>query len=316
MKARPNVKYVIKQRAKNGNILCMEVEASPIRRRGKIVGLLGIMKDITEYKKAEKKIRTEKKKSEDLIGKLNTAYKELKETQDELIRRERMATAGTFAAGIAHEVRNPLVNLSMSAEQLRKIIKPNNPKFKHIDIIKRNTDRINFLITELLNCARPSRLNPHPCNMHKILGSIIETMNNKIRLQKVKVVKNFTHKSPILKLDREYMERVFLNIINNAIDAMSKGGKLTIVTEFNGESFMIKIQDTGKGIPQDDIMRIFDPFFSTKQEGVGLGLTICYGIIASHGGTIEVESKPKKGSTFTISLPHHHHPPPPPRGGG
>jgi signal transduction histidine kinase len=93
-----------------------------------------------------------------------------------------------------------------------------------------------------------------------------------------------------------------LNLIINAIEAMPRGGNLTISTELNGNFFRVKIHDTGKGIPEKDIIKIFDPFFSTKLQGVGLGLSICYGIIVSHGGTIEVESKSKIGSTFTVSL--------------
>ena len=107
----------------------------------------------------------------------------------------------------------------------------------------------------------------------------------------------------VLKIDREQIERAFLNIIINAIESMSKEGKLIIFTEHNGASFVIKIQDTGKGISEEDIIKIFDPFFSSKRDGVGLGLSVCYGIIVSHGGTIEVKSKWKKGSTFALTLP-------------
>ena len=108
----------------------------------------------------------------------------------------------------------------------------------------------------------------------------------------------------MVKVDKEQIGRVFLNLIANAIDAMSKkGGILTIVTENNGESFLIKIKDTGKGIPADDIIKIFDPFFSTKPSGIGLGLTTCYGVVVSHGGAIDVVSKSSKGSAFVVALP-------------
>ncbi|HXK40852.1 MAG TPA: ATP-binding protein, partial [Candidatus Paceibacterota bacterium] len=174
--------------------------------------------------------------------------------------------------------------------------------FRHVEIVERNIGRINYLITELLNCARPAKLNLQTYDIHKALKDVLESAKTKLNLQKIKVTKNFTSKLPVLKIDREQIERAFLNLIINAIEAMPRGGNLTIITELNGTFFRVKIQDTGKGIPGRDIIKIFDPFFSTKLQGVGLGLSICYGIIVSHGGTIEVESKSKIGSTFTVSL--------------
>ena len=225
------------------------------------------------------------------------------ESKDELIRSERLAFTGRIAASIAHEIRNPLTNVIMSIQQLKKAINPENPKVRHIDIIERNTERIKYLITELLNCARPAKLNIYPYDIHIVLKNILESANVKIRSQKIKVIKNFTSKPSTISIDKEHMERTFSNIVTNAIDAMPKGGILTIITEGNGDCFMVKVQDSGKGIPEKDIIRIFDPFFSSKPKGVGLGLTVCYGIIVSHGGTIEVESKLRRGSIFTVSLP-------------
>jgi signal transduction histidine kinase len=175
--------------------------------------------------------------------------------------------------------------------------------FKHIEIVERNIERINYLITELLNCARPAKLNLQPYDIHKVVNEVLESYKTKIDLQRIKVIKNFGTQASILTIDQEQMRRAFTNLINNAIEAMPGGGNLTTFTELDGNFFLVKIHDTGKGIPEEDIIKIFDPFFSTKTQGVGLGLTICYGIIVSHGGTIEVESKSKIGSTFTVSLP-------------
>lgn len=225
-----------------------------------------------------------------------------RESEDKLILSERLAFTGRIAASIAHEIRNPLTNVVMSIQQLKKI-KLKNLRAKHIEIIERNTERINFLITELLNCARPPKLDIQSYDIHRVLENILDSTKIKITSQKIKVIKNFTSKPSTMSIDKEHMERAFSNIVLNAIDAMSKGGKLLIITELNEDFFVVKIQDTGRGIPEEDIIRIFDPFFSSKPGGVGLGLTLCYGIIVSHSGTIEVESKLKKGTTFTISLP-------------
>ncbi|MBU4252952.1 MAG: PAS domain S-box protein [Candidatus Omnitrophica bacterium] len=234
---------------------------------------------------------------------LKTSYTELKVSKDDLVRSEKLAYTGRIAASIAHEIRNPLTNVSMSVQQLKKGNKIKQEGFKHVDIVERNIERINYLITELLNCARPAKLNLKPYDIHKVLKDVLESNKAKIDLQKIKVTKNFSSKLPVLKIDREQIERAFLNLITNAIEAMPRGGNLTIITELNGNFFRVKIHDTGKGIPEKDIIKIFDPFFSTKPQGVGLGLSICYGIIVSHGGTIEVESKSRIDSTFTVSLP-------------
>lgn len=274
--------------------------------KGNIIGLVGIIRDITERKTREKAhaeiIETEKKKA----GELKKAYEVLQESKDALVRSEKLAYTGRIAAGIAHEIRNPLSNVVLSIQQLKKICnqaESGDIGLRHIEIIQRNTERINYLITELLNCARPSKLNLRPFNLHKVLRGVLESTRAKIVAQKIKVVRRFTYGPPQIIIDRDQIERAFLNITLNAIEAVRKGGKLIISTEVDKSSFIVKIQDNGKGIPEKDIIRIFDPFFSTKPDGVGLGLTLCYGIIVGHGGTIEVESKLRRGTIFTVSLP-------------
>ncbi|MDP3787535.1 MAG: ATP-binding protein, partial [Candidatus Omnitrophota bacterium] len=237
-------------------------------------------------------------------GELKTSYEQLQSGKDDLVRSEKLAFTGRIAASIAHEIRNPLTNVSISVQRFNKCRYVNkNGCSTHVEIVKRNVERINYLITELLNCARPTKLNLQPYDVHKVIKDVLDSNKAKISLQRIKIAKDFTSKPPMLKIDKEQIERAFLNFITNAIEAMSRGGKLTIITELNGNFFLVKIHDTGKGIPEKDIIKIFDPFFSTKPQGVGLGLSICYGIIVSHGGTIEVESKLKKGSLFTVSLP-------------
>ena len=235
--------------------------------------------------------------------KLESSYAELRHSKDATVRSEKLAFTGRIAASIAHEIRNPLTNVIMALQQLAKTIKSNTSGVKYTEIISRNTERINYLITELLNCARPPKLDLCACDIHKLLENVLESVKAKITLQKIKTIRKFTSKPAVISLDKEQMERAFLNIIINAIEATPKGGKLTVVTERKKNVFEVKIQDTGKGIPAADIIRIFDPFFSSKSGGVGLGLATCYGIIVSHQGTIEVESKLRAGTTFAVSLP-------------
>jgi signal transduction histidine kinase len=222
--------------------------------------------------------------------------------EDESIFSERLAFTGRIAASIAHEIRNPLSNVALSVQQLKEAF-PDSPWATHVDIITRNTERINFLITELLNCARPPKLNMQPHDIHEILEGILDSIKTKTASHRIDVRKRFTNRASVMNVDKEQINRVFSNVLINALESMPDGGQMTIATGIEGNFFVVKVQDTGGGIPEEDIIRIFDPFFSTKTSGVGLGLSTTYGIVVSHGGTIGVESERKKGTTFTISLP-------------
>ncbi|MDO9581304.1 MAG: ATP-binding protein [Bacteroidales bacterium] len=223
--------------------------------------------------------------------------------KEESIQSERLAFTGRIAASIAHEIRNPLGNVSMCVQLLRGAFTEDSPWVKHIDVIIRNTERINFLITELLSCARPPKLNIQPHDIHEILEGILDSIKTKSGSQHIVVSKGFNSQIPSINVDKEQIGRAFLNVAINAVESMPDGGKMTITTEIEGDFLVVKIKDSGEGIPEDDIIMIFDPFFSTKSSGTGLGLSTTYGIIASHDGTITVESERGNGTVFTISLP-------------
>lgn len=229
---------------------------------------------------------------------------ELHESHDELIRDEKLAFTGRIAASIAHEIRNPLTNILMSLREVLRHVDIKKTHVKYLEIAVRNANRIDGLITELLNCARPLELNLQPCDIHDIIKEILLANRTMMRLQHIKVIKKFSSHLSVVYIDRKQIMRVISNLIRNAIESMSKnGGSLIISTEVNNGSFFVRIEDTGIGISSDNIIKIFDPFFSDKTGGIGLGLTICYGIIVSHNGSIEVQSEFKKGSVFTIKLP-------------
>ncbi|NQT59679.1 MAG: ATP-binding protein [Bacteroidetes bacterium] len=217
---------------------------------------------------------------------------------------ERLAFTGRIAAGIAHEIRNPSTNITLALNQLKNTFEPEGKQKKYVGIVERNLHRINYLITELLNCARPPELNMQPYNIHEILENVLASVDEKIKSKQITVFKEFASTNFTIHVDKEYIERVFLNLILNSIEAIAEtDGGLTISTQNKQKCFLIKIEDNGIGIPEEDIIKIFDPFFSSKQGGIGLGLTTCYGCIVSHGGTIEVTSEPSKGSIFTVLLP-------------
>ena len=139
--------------------------------------------------------------------------------------------------------------------------------------------------------------------MHEVIENVLDSIRNSLPTQRIEVIKKFNSKPSIINVDGEQINRVFLNVIINSVEAMPEGGTMTVSTSIEEDLFVVKIQDTGEGIPEEDIIRIFDPFFSTKPTGVGLGLSITYGIVVSHGGMIGVESIWKRGTVFTISLP-------------
>ena len=322
-----------------------EYEISIVRKNGKVRHLHVFRKailwndekqfqtlyhDITEDKKREEilrefeatiqgqKILLDQQSSsvEELINRLThsreeleASYEALKANKDDLVRSEKLAFTGRMASSIAHEIRNPLTNIILSIRQLLKNDKIKPEGLNYAEIVERNTNRIEFLITELLNCARPIKLNLQPWDIHRIIEDVLNALKIRLRTQRIKVIKNRTSHPSILLADKEYLGRVFLNIFGNAIEAMPHGGALSIDTKIEKGRFLIKIQDNGIGIPEKNLIGIFDPFFSTKKGGVGLGLSTCQNIVISHRGTIEVESAWRKGSAFTISLPLEPKPP-------
>ena len=234
---------------------------------------------------------------------LGDSYETLKANKDALVRSEKLAFTGRIAASIAHEIRNPLTNIVLSIRQLKKNDKIKPEGLNYAEIVERNTNRIEYLITELLNCARPIKLNLQPWDVHLVIEDVLKVHKVRLKTQRIKVIKNLTSHPSILLVDKEYLGRVFLNIIANAIEAMQPGGNLSITTGKEKSNFVIKIQDNGRGIPEKNLIKIFDPFFSTKKRGAGLGLSTCQNIVTSHGGIIEVESAWRKGSSFSVSLP-------------
>jgi PAS domain S-box-containing protein len=233
---------------------------------------------------------------------LAASFEALKANKDDLVRSEKLAFTGRMAASIAHEIRNPLTNIILSLRQLKKTDKIKQGGLHYAEIMERNSDRIEYLVTELLNCARPIKLNLQPLDIHRIIEDALNVLKVRLKTQEIKVIKNLTSHPSILPVDKEYLGRVFLNILGNAIEAMSHGGILSIATKIEKGRFLIKIQDNGIGISEKNLIRIFDPFFSTKKEGVGLGLSTCQNIVTSHGGLIEVESAWRKGTVFIVSL--------------
>jgi PAS domain S-box-containing protein len=315
--------YEISIMRKNGEVRYLQVFRKGILWDGE-KRFLTLYRDITEDKKREEIVREfeetiqgqkllldqQSSSVKELIDRLTlsreelgASYEALKANKDDLVRSEKLAFTGRMASSIAHEIRNPLTNIILSIRQLTKNDKIKPESLKYTEIMERNTKRIEYLITELLNCARPIKLNLRPWNIHLVIEDVLATQKVRLRTQRIKVIKNLTSHPSILFVDKEYLGRVFLNIIVNAMEAMPRRGHLSITTKKEKGRFIIKIRDNGRGIPEKNLIKIFDPFFSTKEQGAGLGLSTCQNIVTSHGGHIEVESTWRKGSGFSICLP-------------
>lgn len=244
-------------------------------------------------------------KSQDEIGVLansfNTMVKNLTETQRKLIQSEKLASIGQLAAGVAHELNNPLANISLNAEMLMRTCK-DEVSAKKLKVIEENIASAAKIVRDLLDFSRETKLELEYLDLNEVLEKTLESL--KYEMKGIRVIENLSPLPRILG-DRVRLRQVFTNLISNAIQAMEKGGILAVSTRASREYVEIKISDTGSGIPREHLSKIFDLFFTTKGvgKGTGLGLAISYSIVQKHKGLIEVESEVGKGTTFTVKLP-------------
>lgn len=233
----------------------------------------------------------------------------LRHLEEELRRKDRLAALGELAAGVAHEIRNPLVIIKNSAQILGDRFQGQNDNKELTQYIIEETDRLNKVVTSFLDFARPQKSNLEISQIAPIIDRTLQMTNMEISKNHIEVVKNFQKNLPPVNVDSEQMHQVFLNLILNAISAMPDGGRLEIKTAIkrndskNMELMEISFRDTGCGISKDAMDKVFNPFFTTKQEGTGLGLAIAHKIIENHDGTVEVESQEGKGSVFSVYIP-------------
>ena len=231
-----------------------------------------------------------------------------KKAEQELMNSEKLAITGRIARTVAHEVRNPLTNVNLALEQLKNEYVSNNHEISglniYFDIIKRNSERINQLITELLNSTKIVDLQYSKYSINHLLDECLELIKDRIMLKGIKVEKHyFTGISDSISIDPEKVKLAIVNILINAIDAMKeKEGVLKVKSEAKSDYCLINITDNGSGIKREDINKLFEPFYSNNPMGIGLGLTIAQNIISNHNGSIDVESEVGKGTTFTISF--------------
>jgi len=225
--------------------------------------------------------------------------------REEVQKTEKLKAISTLAAGMAHEIKNPLTSIKTFTEYLPK--KCNDPEFiaKFHTIVSASVDSINNIVKQLLNFSKPDILKLEKIQIDEILDNTLIFLSNDFVKKNIEISKIYSQ-LPVVEADYVQMKQVFLNILLNAIDALPKGGK--IVVEAGPEpagTILIKIRDTGMGISKEDLNHIFDPFFTKKELGTGLGLSVVHGIIEKHRGNIRVNSRIDKGTEFNITLPRH-----------
>lgn len=242
-----------------------------------------------------------------LYGELEETNQKLRQSQAQLIQSEKMAAVGQLATGMAHEINNPLQIILSKVQLLTIDFAQQAELVKGLEIIQENTMRIARITGGLLDFADHNNISPgrRPLDMNSLIQKVAALVVYQLKSNGIKLIVKTQEELPLVKADANQIEQVCLNLISNARSAMPGGGKFTIRTSAGKEFIQVDFVDTGAGIPEKDLPRIFEPFFTTRSSrgNPGLGLSTSYGIIQRHRGTIEVQSKVGKGSTFTIRLP-------------
>ena len=277
-------RFEVECKRADGNRLILGMTLSPLHEQGMQTGLVGVFKDLTQVRDLEEEMR----------------------------RKDWLANLGEMSAGMAHEIRNPLGALAGAMQMLRKDAMEDETNRRLMDIAIREATRLDNIITEFLQYARPPALNLAEHDLNKVLAETLDLVQHEARTRsKIKIVTSLATGTLTALVDQDQLRQVFWNMATNAFEAMPDGGQLTISTSCRhvdagsrkGDVIEIAFQDTGEGIPKQNLDKIFLPFFTTKKEGSGLGLAAVHRIVDLHGGWIKVESQERQGSRFVVCMP-------------
>lgn len=288
-----------------------ELTIFPIwEKDGKISKFIEISRDITERKREEEEI------THRLEMMVEERTKQLKESHDKLLHQDKMASLGKLSASVVHEINNPIAGILNLTMLIKRIIKEDSVGQKEIDrltqfldLMETETRRISRIVSNLLMFSRQSKIELKEVNLNQLLEKTLLLNANLLKINGIKVRKNLSPALPEIVGSEDQLQQVFMNMVSNAAEAMSstKDGELNIETSHHKEEdkIIVCFKDSGAGIPEENISKLFEPFFTTKKKGkgVGLGLSVAYGIIKEHGGSFFVNSEEKKGTTFKITLP-------------
>ena len=260
--------------------LFYSISCYPLVDNGEIVGAIEVARDITK----------------DI------------DIQKVMMQQDKMASIGRLAAGVAHEINNPLTTILTSAMLIQEDTDPEDPNYQELQTIADEALRCRKIVSSLLDFARQSRPVKKQHNLNEVVKESVVLTRKQAAFKDVTLEQQLAKDLPATNMDKDQLEQALINLILNAIEVTDHGGKVTVSTKFVPETDTIKLEvcDTGEGISEENMARIFDPFFTTKESGTGLGLAITHGIIEQHGGTIEVKSKLGQGTNFTVEFPLNH----------
>ncbi|MBI3356612.1 MAG: PAS domain S-box protein [Nitrospirae bacterium] len=279
-----NMRFEVECKRADGNRLVLGMTLAPLHEQGEETGLVCVFKDLTQ----------------------------IRDLEEEMRRKEWLASLGEMSAGMAHEIRNPLGALAGAMQMLRKDLQADETSQRLMEIAVREATRLDTIITEFLQYARPPALNLAEYDLNKVLAETLDLVQHEARARtNIRIVTSLAGGVLPGQIDQDQMKQVFWNLAVNAFDAMPQGGQLTIATGCRkidaggrkADVVEISFQDTGDGIPKKNLDKIFLPFFTTKKQGSGLGLAAVHRIVDLHGGWIKVDSQERQGTRFVVCLP-------------
>lgn len=243
----------------------------------------------------------------DEVGRLALAFNEMLDrldtSQSALVRSEKLALAGLLAARVAHDIRNPLASMKIHAQLLQSRVKADDRSQTLIGSVLHDISQLESVIRDLIELARPGELRRMPADLNAIVRTVLKQLDARLLHRRVGVELDLADRLPLVLADAGRLSQALLNVIVNALDAMPNGGTLTIATRFEGPNVILEVDDDGEGIDPDILDRVFDPFVSSKPEGVGLGLVNVKAVVESHGGRIELGSRQPRGTRAKMTIP-------------
>ena len=268
--------FPVSNRNRNRTLSCGVL---PLVDRGSIVGNMFYIEDVTEMRAEEARLK----------------------------RAEGLASLTTMAAGVAHEIKNPLASMSIHLQLMRRQMKGEcasaEDLSESLDILEEETERLNNIVSDYLFAVRPQNSRPLPGDLNALITELVQFLRYEMEGANVRVFPLLDESVPSIPLDEGAMKRALLNLIKNAISAMPDGGELRLQTKREGDNVIVVVSDTGVGIPEELQGKIFEPYFTTRDTGSGLGLTVVYKVVKEHGGDLHMDSQFGRGTTFRISIP-------------